>query len=887
VSVRLARLVVRLSAAIVPSHQRDRWREEWLGEIDARSEPGAASGARGKRGVFRRSRGAPIDALALRVRTPRGARTWRAGWREDALQAMRMLRRAPAHSAVVGGCLTLGITVSVAAFSVVNGIVYGAIPGVADRSSVMQLHVLEDLSGRFAIERTIRLADFEALRSVQAPINIAAESALQLAIRSDDDSRPIHAAFVSGNYFEVLGTRAAAGRLLRVEDDAAGALLAVISHAFWQAQLAAASDVVGRILSISGQPVRIVGVAEAGFSSTGRRNPLHDAYVAIDVWLPLPALATWPAGAVQPAAAAPPVDPRSSARVDLTGRVRSDVPLPTIARLLGSAVQDGKRATRVELVPLGHPRSSTPADMAVFMAAMMAAPLVIVAIACANVANLRLVRSTARARELAIRQSLGASRTQLVRLLALESLALAAVASAAGWVGAQAVLRAIHSVVPLWIDPDLRVVLFATAILAGVTVLAGVLPALAATRDHTQRRLRQTRHGGGRRQTRLRHALVGLQVALSCGLLIVAALFLRTVQNMQHVVPQSRDLLVAEFDLSRLGYDSARAHGFADALAARLAAHSAVRNAGVAGQSLFGRSTAVGIDVPGSSESFGADVTYVRPGWFATAGLATLAGRGFDANDDGRPRAIVGRGLASLLAPTGSPVGMTVMLVAKPQPVAVEVIGVVDDYYRRPTASGGRQRRLYLPLTRTLLPSGSFPPAFSLFVRTPEPDVVRRDLARVVVDLEPRAIWTQSRTADEIVAEEVGPIRYAVIAVGALGTLALLLAATGLYAAVAYVVSLRTREIGIRMAIGARPADAVGLIVRQALRVAGIGLVAGVSIAVPVAALMRSELPGVAHVNPWTVAPVLLVLLTVTALAALVPAHRAARVDPVKALRTE
>jgi ABC-type antimicrobial peptide transport system permease subunit len=430
-------------------------------------------------------------------------------------------------------------------------------------------------------------------------------------------------------------------------------------------------------------------------------------------------------------------------------------------------------------------------------------------------------------------------------------------------------------------------VLFATAILAGVTVLAGVLPALAATRDHAQRTLRQTPQGGGRRQTRLRHALVGLQVALSFALLIVAALFLRTIENMQQVVPRSSELLVADFDVSRLGYDSARAHTFAAAVAARLTSHPGILAAGVAGQSLFGQSSAAGIQVPGSSDSIGSDITYVRPGWFGAVGLTAVAGRTFDARDDGHPRAIVGRSLAALLAPVGSPVGRTVMLIAEPQPVAVEIIGVVDDYYRRPTASGGRQRRMYLPMTRTLLPSGSFPRVFSLFVRTSDTDVIRRDLARIVVDLEPRAISTATRTADEIVAEEVGPMRSAAIAAVGLGFLALLLAGTGLYAAVAYVVSLRTREIGIRMAIGARPADAVGLIVRQALRIVVVGLVVGLLLSVPVGALMRSELPGVAQVNPWTVAPILLVLLAASGLAAFVPANRAARVDPVKALRTE
>jgi hypothetical protein len=293
----------------------------------------------------------------------------------------------------------------------------------------------------------------------------------------------------------------------------------------------------------------------------------------------------------------------------------------------------------------------------------------------------------------------------------------------------------------------------------------------------------------------------------------------------------------------------------------------------------------------GASEiPFGADLAHVTPEWFATVGVQALTGRVLRAGDTRATVAVVDERLAARIAPDRSALGLTLRLRptgrrTNEDDVSVEIVGVVSEALHRPNATRP-DPRIYLPLTTPLLDGGGFPEKFTVFVATEQVWAIHPDVARLVAHAEPRGL-ARIRPASEILAEDVYLNRLAAGAAAAVALLALVLAAAGLFAATAYVVSLRSREIGIRLAIGARPGQVAFMVVAQALRLATTGAMAGLAITLPIVGMMRSSFVGISPFDPEALVTAILVLVCTAVAAALVPAARAARIDPVRMLRAD
>jgi hypothetical protein len=381
--------------------------------------------------------------------------------------------------------------------------------------------------------------------------------------------------------------------------------------------------------------------------------------------------------------------------------------------------------------------------------------------------------------------------------------------------------------------------------------------------------------------------LVGAQVALSIGLLTIGALSLRTLGAARdRTTETARDLVVAHVNLGQAGYDAPAALRFGDALLERLRSDGRVRHAGVADVRLFVEREAF-YSRAGEADSVRrfAMVAFVTPDWFGAAGLPPVSGRLFTTADRAAPVAVINESLARQLDAAGGPaIGASLRTTAfqrnAPVPVTADVIGIVSDAIRAPD----RIR----PVPAIYLPLGLNPTlAPTLYVRTAIPDELVPAVRQAITDLEPRAPWSQIQTGADVVAQETTPIRYFANVMGSLGLLALVLATAGLYAVTLYTTSLRTREIGIRVAIGAQQRDVINLILRQALFVVGAGITAGLALVVPIAFTMQALFVGVSPVDPLSLGPTVLMLLAAGLLAAILPALRAARIDPVQALKHE
>jgi putative ABC transport system permease protein len=440
-------------------------------------------------------------------------------------------------------------------------------------------------------------------------------------------------------------------------------------------------------------------------------------------------------------------------------------------------------------------------------------------------------------------------------------------------------------------------------------------PALVTTRRLMQAGLRQSSRGAvAPLHSRFRHTMVAAQVALSLALLVIAALVTRSLQSsLDGNSTRAGQILVADVDVTRLGDDGPAARRLAADIAARASVDRRVKSVAYSDSSLFSGQTSLLLR-PGEIEPSGrVDAVRITTEWFNVMGVERVAGRMLVDADVGGPAAVVDTTFAARLSPTRSPIGMTLRLrgsgVSPDMPemtmseylssvdrrkkegatantdLPLEIVGVVSDAIRRPGTKG--DPRIYLPLGSAATGGRAFPTRFTLVFRTDEPDAFHRDLARTIAELEPRAPRTRIGTVAAMVSDERVGERRAVVALGAVGLIALALAAAGLYATVVYLVSLRSREIGIRLAVGARPWQVVRLVVQQAVKPVGFGLIAGWLIGLAVGQILRATLPGIAAFDPLAVLAASCILLVVAAVSALAPASRAARIDPVRVLRPE
>ena len=807
-------------------------------------------------------------------------RRWLERLDQDTRYAWRSFRRAPSFSASIVLTIALALGLNTTAFTIFNAYVLRPI-AVRDPASLFQM----SWTDRGGASHVFNWRDFQALRgSHEALEDLFAFRFVFARI----DSTPAFGQLVSGNYFSMLGVGTALGRPIFASDGAtAGAApVVVLSHAAWRSRFGADSSIVGKTIRVHGHALQVVGVATAGFGGLGD--------VPLDFWVPLTmndvlfegdSLATGRREALSIVARVRHGLETGQAEAWLASWMRTHRPdargreIPAGAELLS-------RATGIALSP----------EFALFFAPIAAAFLLVLLIACANVANMMLARGMARQRELGIRLSLGAARGRLVAQLLTESMQLALPAAAIGFLvsrltidlGIRLMFRTMSAeiapymrVIPL--APDGRVFIFMLvgAILAAV--LFGLAPALQSTRPNVVQATRGD-FDTDVRPARLRNGLVIAQMTVCVVLLVCAGILLRNVGRMQRL-----DLGLRTAGVVRL--DAREAAGSRDRLLDVLATRPEVRLLAAATDPPFSRRfPTVGAGATGGpvTPTF---YDFVTASYFALLDVAILRGRTFTADEErsGAPVSIVSEATARLFWPGQDPLGKTLHLAidsSRPGSSAIttrrssRVVGVVPNVVLGTIIDPFDAPVVYFPASARA--SG-----MAIIARVAPPTAITmRRIDSALARLAPDAL-EELHTLDAYMAGGVYPFRAAYWIAGVLGAIALLLTLTGVYGVVSYVVAQRSKELGIRVALGASPSSVVAMVMGQSMRLAAIGLGLGTLLALGVSRIFAANIVRLDTFEPMAFGGAALLVLASTIVAGYLPSRRAGRVDPIEALRSE
>ncbi len=714
---------------------------------------------------------------------------------------------------------------------------------------------------------------------------------------------------VAGNWFHVLGVRPQQGRTLEGSDDVVrgGHPVVVLSDRFWRGRLASDPAIVGKALRVNGQDLLVVGVAESGFSGVNIGAP-------VDLWIPTQMQqemrfigdsyarngdngSSWVTQyGVHWLTMIARVDESAITEVEtrLNAQFRNEVDEELRSGPFDASEQEARRRETLEVEPLSRGFSGLRASFQDPLYFLFISVGTILLIACGNMAGLLLARSAARSHEIAVRLSLGAGSGRLVRQVLTESVTLAMLGGALGIVvafwGSRALLVIAStgvSPIPLDVRLDARTLLFSL----GLTLITGVLFGLAPARRVAQTNLYDGFKTGGRvmggaQRSAMGRRLLIAQIGLSFVLVTSAGLFVRTFENLVAIDPgfAADQVVVARIDVLAAGYTGEQLPALYERLTSATRAVPGTRSVALSWLTLgsTGRSLA-GYNVPGrtfTGNQNTAQLNYVSPEFFRTVGMTLLTGREFTASDDARaPQvAIVSERTAKEYFGTTDAIGRRF---GYDSTSMFEVVGVVRDA-RVNAIKEQPQRLVFFPLAQglrhitsvTVRASGSTGAVVSGLreaLRGVDPMLPIRDVVAVNV-LHARGLSTERMIA---------------FIIAALGTLALLLVGVGLYGVVAYSVSRRTSEIGVRLALGASPQGVSWSVVRDALKTAGIGLALGVALSIPALGLTRRLVFGIQPHDPSTLVLAMLILLATAACAAIVPAWRASHIDPVKAMRAE
>jgi putative ABC transport system permease protein len=792
--------------------------------------------------------------------------------------ALRQLRRTPAFSMAAVACLALGIGATTVIFSTVDGVLLRPLP-FPEPERLVTIWGHHASIGR----ETASLPDFLDWRRESRSFSaMAAQANTQFTVTGAGEPRVVRGAFVTANYFRVLGGPIPVGRGFRDEEERSGATrVAILGDGFWRREFGARADVVGRQITLGGIPYTIVGAGARGLSVP------ED----VDVWAAFPTDTTLG---------------RRNDFLQVVGRLapgadqrRAEEELTTVARRLEQAYPASNSGWGVELIGL---QERIVGEIRPALLLFMGAVGLVLLIACANVANLMLARVATREREVTIRAALGASRRRLVRQLFTESVVLALAGGALGLGLAVWGVRALQALEPGTIPrlDEIGVNGTALAFALGVSVVTGLLFGLAPA----VRLMRYDLAGGlveggrwmaGHRSAgRTRSLLVLAEVALACVLLVGAALLLTSFIRLQGVDPgfAPRGILTARLTLPRARYDdSTRQAAFADALLAQARSLPGVRSAALASDAPVGDGppywsfAVAGVEQPPPDVVQDAVVFRITPDYFGTFGIPLVRGRLFEASDrgDAAPVAVVSEGFSRRYWPDRSPLGARITLGDPEDSTSVwmTVVGVVGDV-RQEGPAAAAYPQLYLPLAQVTSRS------LLIALRTSgEPLTLTPALKRAISAIDPNLALGRVATMDERVAGTLARPRVNAVLLAGFAATALILAALGIYSVIAYGVVQRTRELGIRMALGARRDDVLGLVLRQGMAPVLAGLALGLGGAAVASRVLRGLLYGVGGIDPITYAGVAAFLAAVALLASYLPARRAALADPVVALRNE
>jgi len=798
--------------------------------------------------------------------------------------ALRMLRKNPALTLVAVISLALGIGANTAIFSWMDGLVLHPLPLVKQPDRLVLLKTL----GPGGAEWSVSYPDFLDWRAqVRSVSDLSVFGSGQLGLRTSAQAERAWGVFASADYFDLLGVRPLKGRLFNPDEarTPGSAPVAVISYAFWQRKFAGDAEIVGRHLTLNSRDFTVVGVLPPKFGGMV-------VGLAFDVWVPITMQPLLSAGGS--------LDRRGDHWLTAIGRLKPGVTLAEaradialVQRRL-AATYDEDRTTTALAAPLdseGAQKWFRP-----LFIALLGITGVVLLVACANVANLLLARATARRKEMAVRLALGAGRWRLARQLLIESALLAGVGGAVGLFIALWGRELFAGFVPpapfpieLQFGVNGRVVAFAIVATGLAALVFGLAPALRASRPDLVPALKDDTGQRGMNRSRLRSALVVAQLALSVVALAAAGLFLRSLDRSKAVergFGDPRHVLVVSTDLVASGYDRTTGTAFVRRLMDRVAGMPGVTSASVSMFIPLGFPTQYtrGTTVEGyqarRDEDMSLRYTAVGADYFATMETPIVRGRSITAadRDSTLQVAVVNETFARHFWPGLDPIGRRLSM---RNGEWITVVGIAED---------GKYDALdEAPLPFIFLPFAQFYVSRpNLIVRTAgDPKALLEPLKREFASLDPNAPFLDPRTLEEHIGASVFVQRTGATLLGGFGALALLMAAVGIYGVMAYVVSQRTREMGIRVALGAGRREIVGLVLGQATGLVGLGLAIGVAAAFGVGVLLQSQLLGIKAYDVPTFATILVLLAAVALLASWIPARRAARVDPVVALKYE
>ncbi len=820
---------------------------------------------------------------------------------QDVRYAVRMLVKNPGFSVIAILSLALGIGANTTIFTVVNAILLHPLP-VKDVSRVVELDTI-DTKTRVTTANLTKLGisypnfqDFAREQQHFSGISCFV-GPFPFTWSGGAEPKQVSGQMVSANYFDVLGLRPTVGRFFLPDEDTkpGGNDVVVMSYSLWANKFGSDLGVVGKILTLNATSYRVIGVAPRGFKGAFTFGNAEQIWVPVSMYPQVLAgffkdnfndrrfLATIVIGRLKPGATSS----------------EAEASLKTIASRLETEFPKDNASRSVTLTPLMEAAVGVNNRDQIVLAGglMMGIVALVLLIACVNLANLLLAQSASREKEIGVRAALGASPRRVMRQLLTESLVLAIISAIVGFAIAYGGRAALWSFRPPLLEDgdvdlsfDSRVLLFTIGVALFTAVIIGIIPAIKAARPNLVDALNLGGRGGtvGWRRNPFRSLLVVSEIALALVALIGAGLFIRSLQNAQRIVPgfESKKLFVFAFDLGALHYEEGRAQQYFRAAIERAKASPGVESATIASNFPLGGGLSRTVFPEGQDETSGYRGTLtqlddVAPNFFETLRIPLVAGREFNDSDrkDTNQVAIVNEAMAKQFWPEQNAVGKRFHFFGETQ--LREVVGVVRNTVVN-TFGEDPQPVAYLPLTQ------DYSAAASMQVRTSgRPEPVIATVRSQVQSLDTNLALTNMTTVGELIDQGLWAPRVGAGLLSIFGGLALVLAVVGVYGVLSYSVNQQTREIGIRMAMGAQSGRVLRLVVGQGMKLALAGLVLGLVAAFAATRVLSSLLFGVSAHDPLTFGGVALVLAVAAVLACYIPARRATKVDPMVALRHE
>jgi predicted permease len=811
----------------------------------------------------------------------------------DLKQSIRLLGRSPVFTITSVISLALGIGAAAAIFSLTDALLFEPTVGVRNPSEVIDIGRANEGSGFDNMSHPA----YKYLHDHSQTTEVAAVDfgGGPMSLGTEGSSERVIGTLVSGNYFDVLGTRAALGRFFRADEDAVPGErpVVVLSHAMWTRRFNSDPDILSKPIRLNNHAFTVVGVAEAGFQGS--------SMIGTDLWAPMAMLQI-----VRGRANANDLTEVRSVWHVAIGRLKPGVThgqaqaeLNTLMAAFKKAEPRANQRHTIAIAPMGRIPGPVRTPFLAFIGFLFALTGALLAIACSNVAGMLLARAAARRREMATRLAVGAGRGRLIAQLLTETLVLYIVAAAVSvpltmWLVSllNGSLPALPFAINLNFAVNVRVMAFAFSIALVTGIIFGLAPARHALASDLAPMLHGANATADRKRFRLRNSLVAAQVALSLMLVVTAMLFLRSLENAANTDPgfQTKNIMLASIDVSLAGYREQPAVELASRYRDRLRGVPGVESVAMARMvplqgSGFGLGSirVPGVQGPFREGRFDSDWDIVTPEYFDTIGMKIVEGRAFrDSDREGAPRvAIISETMAKQIWPGQSAVGRSFFQQeSETEEREFQVIGIARDAKYRYISSPPAP---FIYVTLAQVPASQL----EVYVRHAPGAQVAQGIRAAMAQVEPNVPIVMLWSFEDAAALGLLPQKLAAWIAGSVGTIGIFLAALGLYGLMAFLVAQRTREIAIRMALGASHTDMRTMVLKQAGMLGAIGGLAGLALAAAIGTLAQVMLVGVPPIDPLSFGATALLFVIVLAVAAWTPANRAAATDPAKALRSE